>query len=147
MVEVPSAALLSEAVARQVDFFSLGTNDLTQYTLAVDRTNPQLAAWQDPLHPAVLRLIGLVVEAAAKRGIPVAACGEMAGDPAGAVVLAGLGVGELSMGVGSFGAVKEALASVERARLESLAAECLAAPSARQSRTAANALLADERAA
>jgi phosphoenolpyruvate-protein phosphotransferase len=106
MVEVPSAALLAPELARMVDFFSIGTNDLTQYTMAADRGNPALAHLQDALHPAVLRLIGMVVAGADGAGIPVAVCGELAGDPAGALVLVGLGVDELSADAGTLDEVR-----------------------------------------
>lgn len=112
MVEIPSAALLSEALGRAVEFFSIGTNDLTQYLLAVDRTNAALAERQDPMHPAVLRAIRATVDGGHVAGIPVAVCGEMAGDPVGAVALVGLGVDELSMDPRSFGSVKRAVAGV-----------------------------------
>lgn len=112
MVEIPSVALVADRVAPRVAFFSIGTNDLTQYALASDRTNPALAARQDPMHPAVLRLIDRVVEGGHAAGIPVAVCGEMAGDPAGAVALSGLGIDELSMDPVAFGGVKRALGSV-----------------------------------
>jgi phosphoenolpyruvate-protein phosphotransferase len=118
MVEVPSVALVAEQVAREVAFFSIGTNDLTQYLLAADRTNSTLAARQDPLHPAVLRAIAGVVEGGHAAGIPVAVCGEMAGDPEGAMALAGLGIDELSMDAGAFGRVKRALAAATMADLQ-----------------------------
>jgi phosphoenolpyruvate-protein phosphotransferase len=124
MVEIPSAALVSEALGRAVDFFSIGTNDLTQYLLAVDRTNAALAERQDPMHPAVLRAVRATVDGGHAAGIPVAVCGEMAGDPVGAVALVGLGVDELSMDPRSFGAVKRAVGEVtlEQARAAATAA-------------------------
>lgn len=118
MVEIPSVALIAELVAPEVAFFSIGTNDLTQYLLAADRTNPSLASRQDPLHPAVLRTIARVVDGGHSAGIPVAVCGEMAGDPAGAMALAGLGIDELSMDAGAFGAVKRAIGMATRDELE-----------------------------
>jgi phosphoenolpyruvate-protein phosphotransferase len=141
MVELPAAVLLADQLAARVDFFSIGTNDLTQYTLAVDRTNAALAARQDPMHPAVLRAIGTVVDAAKARGIPVAVCGEMAGDPAGAVVLAGLGIDELSMDPRSFGPVKRAVGAVTRARARVAAAEAAGSTSAEEARRIIDALL------
>ncbi len=117
MVEIPSVALIADIVAPEVAFFSIGTNDLTQYLLASDRTNPALAGRQDPMHPAVLRTIARVVEGGHAHGIPVAVCGEMAGDPAGAMALVGLGVDELSMDAGGFGGVKRALACATREQL------------------------------
>ena len=97
MVEVPAAAIQADVLARHVDFFSIGTNDLTQYALAVDRQHPELAAEADSLHPSVLRLIRMTVEGAEKHGRWVGVCGGIAGDPFGAALLAGLGVRELSM--------------------------------------------------
>jgi phosphoenolpyruvate-protein phosphotransferase/dihydroxyacetone kinase phosphotransfer subunit len=97
MIEIPSAALQAEALARQADFFSIGTNDLTQYTLAADRGNPDLAAYQDALHPSVLRLIEMVVNGARKHNRLVAVCGEAASDERSAAVFVGLGVQELSL--------------------------------------------------
>jgi phosphoenolpyruvate-protein phosphotransferase len=117
MVEIPAVALIADLVAPEVAFFSIGTNDLTQYLLAADRTNPALADRQDPMHPAVLRTIRQVVEGGHAHGIPVAVCGEMAGDPSGAMALAGLGIDELSMDAGAFGGVKRAVASATRQQL------------------------------
>ncbi len=106
MVEIPAAALLAPELARRVAFFSIGTNDLTQYLMAADRGNAALARFQDALHPAVLRAIAGVVAGADAAGIPVAVCGELAGDPAGALVLVGLGVDELSADAGSLDEVR-----------------------------------------
>ena len=97
MIEVPSAALMAESLAGEVDFFSLGTNDLTQYVFAADRTNPELAHLADSLHPALLRLIQMVVEAAHGYDKWVGVCGEMASDPSALALLIGLGVDELSV--------------------------------------------------
>ncbi len=127
MIEVPSAAIMAPEMARIVDFFSIGTNDLTQYTLAADRGNPALGRLQDGLHPAVLRLIAGVVAGAGAAGIPVAVCGELAGDPLGAAVLVGLGVDELSADAGSLDGVRAALAGVTRAQAVDLARRALAA--------------------
>ena len=97
MIEVPAAAVLADAFAEHADFFSIGTNDLTQYTLAIDRQNPALASEADSLHPAVLRLIAQTVQGARTHGRWVGVCGDLAGDPFGAALLTGLGVAELSM--------------------------------------------------
>jgi phosphocarrier protein FPr/phosphocarrier protein len=97
MIETPAAAIIADRIAREVDFFSLGTNDLTQYTLAMDRGHPQLAHRIDGLHPAVLRLIAMTVEAAEKHSRHVAVCGGLASEPAAVPVLLGLGVRELSV--------------------------------------------------
>jgi len=137
MIEVPSAAMLAPELARLADFFSFGTNDLTQYVLAADRGNPSLARLQDALHPAVLRTIKSGVAGADGAGIPVAACGELAGDPAGALVLVGLGVDELSAEAASLDGVRAALAGVMSAELRELAARALAATDAETVRTLA----------
>jgi len=142
MVEVPSAAFLAPELARRVDFFSIGTNDLTQYILAADRGNAALAAFQDALHPAVLRAIAGVVAGADAAGIPVAVCGELAGDPAGALILVGLGVDELSADAGSLDGVRAALARVTRPQLDALARSALDASDAETVREMAGALLA-----
>ena len=134
MVEVPSAALLAPELARAVDFFSLGTNDLTQYLLAADRTNQELALFQDGLHPAVLRAIRMVTSAAAAAGKPVAVCGELAGDGPAALVLVGLGVDELSADAGSLDALRYELAQVNFADLRRLAERALGARNATEVR-------------
>ena len=145
MVEVPSAAILAPELARLVDFFSIGTNDLTQYTLAADRSNPDMAHLQDGLHPAVLRLVAGVVAGARETGIPVAVCGELAGDPVGALVLVGLGVDQLSADAGSLGGVRTALAGVTRDQLADLARRALAAADAATVRSMARELLETRR--
>jgi len=141
MIEVPSAAMMAPELARMVDFFSIGTNDLTQYVLAADRGNPSLARFQDALHPAVLRIVATVIAGARAAGIAVAVCGELAGDPAGALVLAGLGVDELSADAGSLDGVRAALAGATAAELGVLAARSLAATDAETVRAYANELL------
>ena len=141
MIEVPSAAILAPELARLVDFFSIGTNDLTQYVLAADRGNPSLARLQDALHPAVLRTIAAVVAGADEAGIPVAVCGELAGDPAGAAVLVGLGVDELSAEARSLDGIRAALAGVTRGELRALATWALTATDAETVRAGANDLL------
>jgi phosphoenolpyruvate-protein phosphotransferase len=136
MVEIPSAALLADQLAPMVDFMSIGTNDLTQYLLAVDRTNPALAERQDAVHPAVLRAVARVVDGAhaSPNGCEVAVCGELAGDPQGAILLIGLGVDELSMGAGSIGAVKRAVAARTRDEMVALARQALTMRSAAEVR-------------
>ena len=121
MVEVPSAALAAESFAPEVDFFSIGTNDLTQYTLAAERGNERVAGIADPLHPAVLRLIRLVTEAARAHGKWVGVCGELAGDTLAAAVLVGLGVRELSVASPLVPAVKEAVRAIELEEAQTLA--------------------------
>ncbi len=117
MVEVPSAALMADRLAAEADFFSIGTNDLTQYGLAVDRANPDVSALYRPLHPAILRMIRLVVEAGAAHGRPVAVCGELAADPIGVAVLVGLGIGDLSVTPVAIPEVKEILCSIDAGRV------------------------------
>jgi multiphosphoryl transfer protein len=121
MIEVPSAVAMAPELARRVQFFSVGTNDLTQYILAMDRMHPALAKQADALHPAVLRSIKAVVDAAAAADIWVGVCGGMAGEPEGALILAGLGVRELSTTIPSVAAVKARLRSVDRAAVQRLA--------------------------
>jgi phosphoenolpyruvate-protein phosphotransferase len=130
MVEVPSAAILADLLAPHVDFFSIGTNDLTQYTLAIDRQHPDLAVEADSLHPAVLRLVAATVKGAAAHGRWVGVCGGLAGDPFGACLLAGLGVNELSMAPRDVPTVKARLRSASFADLQRLAAEALACDTA-----------------
>lgn len=125
MIEVPAAVFVADSLAREVDFFSLGTNDLVQYTLAVDRSNDEVAAWFRTLHPAVLQSIRRVIAAANDARIPTVVCGEMAGTPAYAVVLVGLGARELSMTATAIPRVRRALAGVTCAGAEDVARECL----------------------
>ncbi len=113
MIEVPAAALAADALAAEADFFAVGTNDLTQYTLAIDRTDEQVAYLYDPLHPAVLRLIQFAIEAASRRRIPISVCGELAGEPRYAALLLGLGLRELSMTPQSIPRVKQRIRSLD----------------------------------
>jgi phosphocarrier protein FPr len=130
MVEIPSVAQMADLFAREVDFFSIGTNDLTQYTFAVDRTNPKVASLGDACHPAVLRQIQRVVEAARINNIWVGICGELAGDPIAIPILLGLGVNELSMSSPSIPRAKEIVRSWTIAEAEKLTAKALACDSA-----------------
>ncbi len=134
MIEVPAAALLAEALAVEADFFSIGTNDLTQYTLAMDRGHPQLAARIDGLHPAVLRLIKMTVEAAHKHGRWVGVCGGIAGEPQAVPILIGLGVDELSVGLPLVPAVKACIREVSLTECQELAARALEFENASQVR-------------
>ncbi|MCW2958029.1 MAG: fruB1 [Solirubrobacterales bacterium] len=134
MIEVPSAAMLAPEFARRVQFFSVGTNDLTQYVLAMDRLHPVLAKQADALHPAVLRTIKLVTDAAEAEGVWVGVCGGVAGEPEGALILAGLGVRELSVSVPAVAAVKARLRTVDRAAVRALADRALACSTAAQVR-------------
>jgi phosphoenolpyruvate-protein phosphotransferase len=130
MIEVPSAALIARTLAPLVDFFSIGTNDLAQYVLASDRTNSTVARMADPLHPAVLALIKLTCDAGQAFGKPVSLCGELAGDPAAAPLLLGLGVGELSVPLPAVPLVKEMVRHVDLDHCRTLAAAVLACDSA-----------------
>jgi phosphoenolpyruvate-protein phosphotransferase (PTS system enzyme I) len=113
MIEIPGAALAADALAAEADFFAIGTNDLIQYTLAIDRGEEQVAHLYNPLHPAVLRLIQFAVEAALRARIPVSLCGEMAGDPRYTALLLGLGIRDLSMAPGKIGRVKQRIRALD----------------------------------
>jgi multiphosphoryl transfer protein len=121
MIEIPAAALLSDSLAKEVDFFSIGTNDLTQYTLAAERGNAALAGLNDALHPAVLRLIQRVVEASHQQGKWTGVCGELAGDPYAAPILVGLGVDELSMNPAGIPRIKDLLRRLDLKMVKPLA--------------------------
>jgi phosphotransferase system enzyme I (PtsI) len=125
MIEVPASALVADALASRADFLSIGTNDLVQYALAVDRGNRALAHLATPLHPAILRLIANVVEAAARYDCPLSVCGEMASDPLGAFVLTGLGVRALSMEPAAIPRIKAALSMVSTKDLRDIASRAL----------------------
>jgi phosphotransferase system enzyme I (PtsI) len=125
MIEVPSAALMASNFAREVDFFSVGTNDLVQYTLAVDRTNERVADLFAPAHPAVLKLIRDVVRAGRRRDVPISCCGEAAGDIEFAVLLMGLGVRTLSVSPGGVPGIKRLIRSISIDRCERLAKKAI----------------------
>jgi len=129
MIEIPSAALISESLARECDFFSIGTNDLTQYTLAVDRGNEKVAHLYSPFHPAVLSLIDLTVRGANRAGIPVSVCGEMASNPLAVPLLVGLGIVELSGVASAVPVVKEIVRSLEMGKVADDARSALEAQS------------------
>jgi phosphotransferase system enzyme I (PtsI) len=132
MIEVPSAALIAHHLAREVDFFSIGTNDLTQYTLAVDRSNHRIISLYQPAHPAVLRLIQSSVEAAHQNRIWAGVCGEMASDVLLVPLLVGLGVDSLSLGSASVPRVKRVIQTLNYAEMQVLSRKILAQPDATQ---------------
>jgi phosphotransferase system enzyme I (PtsI) len=113
MIEIPGAALIADMLARVADFFAIGTNDLTMYSLAIDRADEQVAYLYNSTHPAVLRLIQATVDAALRARIPVSICGEMAGDPRYTALLLGLGVRELSMAAPSLPRVKQRVRALD----------------------------------
>jgi len=132
MIEVPSAAIMAEQLAKEVDFFSIGTNDLIQYTLAADRTNENVATLYNPADPAVLRLIKLVVDAANKQGIDVSVCGEMGGDPVYSMLLVGLGLKCLSAGSVHVPEVKQLIRSFRFEEAKQVAKTALQLETARE---------------
>jgi phosphocarrier protein FPr/phosphocarrier protein len=134
MVETPAAAMTADLLAAEADFLSIGTNDLTQYCLAMDRGNASLAANFDALHPAVLRLIAATTEGASRHGRPVSVCGGLASDVIAAPILVGLGVRGLSAAAGQIPALKARIRSVALAECQELAQKALAAPSAAEVR-------------
>ncbi len=125
MIEIPSAAVIADLLIQEVDFFSIGTNDLCQYTLAVDRMNKEVAYLYEPLHPAILRLIKQTVDASHAAGKESGVCGEMAGDPSNALILVGLGVDELSMSPAMIPQVKSLIRQTSYEELKNLAANIL----------------------
>ncbi|MCU1676443.1 MAG: ptsP [Frankiales bacterium] len=144
MVEVPSAALTARSVLAECDFASIGTNDLTQYTMAADRQLGALGRMQDPWHPAVLMLVRATAAAGLELGKPVGVCGEAAGDPVLALVLVGLGISTLSMSPASLADVRAALAATSLDECKELAALALAAPDAASAREAVTAAQSPE---
>lgn len=132
MVEIPSTAVIADLFAKEVDFFSIGTNDLIQYTLAVDRMNQRLSHLYEPFHPGVLRLIQLVIAAGRREGIEVCMCGEMAGDSRLTPLLIGLGLESFSMSPASLFKVKKTLRDLKLAETQALAEKALQLPTARE---------------
>ncbi|RLC19472.1 MAG: phosphoenolpyruvate--protein phosphotransferase [Deltaproteobacteria bacterium] len=131
MIEVPSLAVMADVIAREVDFFSIGTNDLIQYSMAVDRGNREVAYLYNPLHPAILRTLKFVSDAAKQEGIKLFMCGEMAGDPFSLPVLLGLGIDELSMTPQSIPVLKNMIRSISMADARTFMQEILKQTSAR----------------
>ena len=127
MIEVPSAALTADLLAEEADFFSIGTNDLIQYCLAVDRNDDRVSLLYEPLHPAILRMLRLVARAAGRRKIPVAVCGEMAADPVLLTLLVGLGLREFSMAAGAIAVAKQVLRGMRAADARNVAGRALRA--------------------
>ena len=125
MIEIPAAVYQTKELARQVDFLSVGSNDLTQYLLAVDRNNPRVADLYDYLHPAVLQALQTVVTDAHAEGKPVSICGEMAGDPAAAVLLMAMGFDSLSMNATNLPKVKWMLRQVNLSKAQEMLAELM----------------------
>lgn len=141
MIEVPSAVYQAGSLARRVDFLSIGTNDLTQYLLAVDRNNPRVAELYDSMHPSVIRAMLQVVESARVHSKPVSVCGEMAGDPAAAILLLGMGMDSLSMSVSSLPKVKWVIRNMPRERASEILSEVLLMEDVHSIRQHLNAIL------
>ncbi|MGI6606614.1 MAG: phosphoenolpyruvate--protein phosphotransferase [Peptococcia bacterium] len=134
MIEIPAAAVIADLLIKEVDFFSIGTNDLIQYTIAVDRMNEHISYLYEPLHPAVLRLVKNVIDASHRAGKWTGMCGEMAGDVAAAPILLGLGLDEFSMSAVSIPRVKKVIRSLTHAEAQELARKALAAENAEEIR-------------
>jgi phosphotransferase system enzyme I (PtsI) len=140
MIETPSAAMIADSLARRVKFFSIGTNDLIQYALAVDRLNEKIAHLYEPTHPGILRLIKATVDAGQAHGIWTGICGEMAGDLAAVPLLLGLGVSELSVTPSMVPRVKMLIRSIEMSEARKLAAFALDSDSPKEILARAEAL-------
>ena len=144
MIEVPAAAVISPILAKYVDFFSIGTNDLCQYTLAVDRMNEAIGSLYQPLHPGVLRLIKHVIDASHEQGKFTGMCGELAGDPVATMILLGLGLDEFSMTASSIPLIKKILRSVSKAECEEVANKALSMDTAEEITDYAKSVLAEK---
>ena len=144
MIEVPAAAVISPILAKYVDFFSIGTNDLCQYTLAVDRMNEAIGSLYQPLHPGVLRLIKHVIDASHEQGKFTGMCGELASDPVATMILLGLGLDEFSMTASSIPLIKNILRSVSKAECEEVANKALAMDTAKEITEYAKSVLAEK---
>jgi phosphotransferase system enzyme I (PtsI) len=127
MIETPAAAMVAPELAQHVDFFSIGTNDLVQYTLAVDRGNARLAGLYNPFHPAVVRLMHMVTRAGAEAGREVSVCGELAAHPLGAFLLIGMGVQSLSVGAAALAEIKKVIRSINLEKGRAAVADALTA--------------------
>ncbi|MBI3540743.1 MAG: diguanylate phosphodiesterase, partial [Deltaproteobacteria bacterium] len=134
MIEVPAAVLLADLLIQECDFFSIGTNDLIQYTLAVDRNNEQVSQFYEPLHPAVLSSLSRVVRIAREAGKSVSVCGEMAGDPLMAALFIGFGVTHLSMIPSNIPRVKQALLQIEMVKAKIMAEKIVRAATIQEAR-------------
>jgi len=132
MIEIPSAAATVDLLAKQCAFFSIGTNDLIQYLLAIDRVNDRIAHLYEPTHPAVLRTFKMIIDEAHRQNVPVSVCGEMAGDPVYAPLLLGLGVDGLSMSPAWLPSVKYTIRAMTMADAKALAKEALSMSSAKE---------------
>ncbi len=144
MIEVPAAAVISPILAKYVDFFSIGTNDLCQYTLAVDRMNESIGALYQPLHPGVLRLIKHVIDASHEQDKFTGMCGELASDPVATMILLGLGLDEFSMTASSIPLIKKILRSVSKAECEEVANKALSMDTAEEITDYAKSVLAEK---
>jgi phosphotransferase system enzyme I (PtsI) len=145
MIEVPSAALTADLLAAEADFFSIGTNDLIQYCLAVDRTDEQVSRLYEPLHPAILRMLRNVARAGRRRGIRVAVCGEMAADPVLLTLLVGLGLTEFSMAPTALPLAKQVLRDLRACEAKRVGAAALRAATAADVERVLIAFMAPER--
>ncbi|MCT4585643.1 MAG: phosphoenolpyruvate--protein phosphotransferase [Peptostreptococcaceae bacterium] len=132
MVEIPSVAIIADQIAKHVDFFSIGTNDLCQYTLAVDRMNEKISSLYNPLHPAILKLVKMVIDASHKEGIFTGMCGEMASTPESTLILLGMGLDEFSMNAPSIQAVKKVIRSTSMKEAKEIAKKALTLDTAKE---------------